>query len=202
MANKRKCGWCGDYGLGGIVVNMKYFCGYEAAISYGKKNAPKAKAKARKIESAANRKAVLELNRRDLKWQHKRTQIVFNYLRVTEELKWFEDMGIAPTCISCQKELGDDQWCCGHYKTVGSNGRLRYDKANTYLQHNRNCNMAKSGDIEGYKRGLLLRFSDGQEIIDYCESNNLPIKRTWQELEEIRTGFAAELKAIEKSRDE
>lgn len=157
------------------------------------------RADADKKESKTNKKAVRDLNRRDLKWQHKQTQPVFNRLRVLEEIKWFEDRGLIPTCISCQNPLGGDQWCCGHFKTVGSNGRLRYDKKNTYLQHNHNCNMSRSGDIEGYKRGLIERFPNGAEIIDYCETNNSPMKRTWQDLESMRESFNESIRHMDKS---
>ena len=99
-------------------------------------------------------------------------------MRVLQEFKWFADRGLEPTCISCGKKLGGDQWCNGHYKTRGSTPELALDPKNSYLQHNVLCNMHLSGDIEGtkatrgYKKGLIERFgeAEGQAIIDYCES--------------------------------
>lgn len=154
-----------------------------------KKNPAAKKVKA--IEVKANKKALLDLDRKSLKWQHKQTQPVFNKLRRLQEFKWFSDRGLEPTCISCGKTLGNDQWCNGHFKTVGSNGRLRYDFKNSYLQHNYNCNQQKSGDVDGYKKGLVSRFGEieAQEIINYCEENNKPLKRTWQDIEKIRKEF-------------
>ena len=60
--------------------------------------------------------------------------------------------------------------------------------------------MAKSGDIEGYKRGLKLRFGDveGSKIIEYCESENSPIKWAWQGLEIMRAEFNKEIRQLEK----
>lgn len=144
----------------------------------------------------ANKKAVTELNRKTIKWQHKQTQTVFNKLRRLQEFKWFSDRGLEPVCISCQKPLGNDQWCNGHFKSVGSNGRLRYDFKNSYLQHNRNCNMAKSGDAVNYEKGLIARFGDekGKEIISYCEENNKPLKLSWQEIEALRKEFNKQIK--------
>jgi len=161
-----------------------------------KKNSATKKVKA--IEVRLNRKAVKDLDKQSLSWQHKQTQPVFNKLRRLQEFKWFSDRGLEPVCISCKKELGGDQWCNGHFKSVGANGRLRYDFMNSYLQHNRNCNQAKSGDVKNYELGLLSRFGkeDGQEIIDYCETNNKPIKRTWQDLEELRVGFNKQIKEL------
>lgn len=174
------------------------FCSYGLAIEWAneqtsrriKRENNKAK-QVRVKEIKVNRKAVIELNRKSLKWQHKQTQPVFNKLRRLQEFKWFSDRGLEPVCISCGKPLGNDQWCNGHLKTVGSNGRLRYDFKNSYLQHNYRCNQQRSGDIDGYKKGLFARFGEveAQEIINYCETNNKPIKRTWQDLEELRKEF-------------
>ena len=120
-----------------------------------------------------------EFNRKDLKWQHAQTKTAFNRMRVLEEFKWFEDRGLEPECISCGKEKGGDSWSCGHFKTVGAQGNLRYDRKNTYLQHNRRCNSGLSGDIagtkttRGYLKGIRERFGEEerQSIINYCESH-------------------------------
>ena len=149
-------------------------------------------------EIKVNKKAVTELNRKTLSWQHKQTQPVFNKLRRLQELKWFSDRGLEPLCSSCRKPLGNDQWCNGHFKSVGANGRLRYDFKNSYLQHNRNCNMAKSGDASNYEKGLIDRFGEekGREIISYCEENNKPLKLSWQEIEELRKEFNNKIKLM------
>ncbi|MCP4061618.1 MAG: hypothetical protein GY738_31000 [Pseudoalteromonas sp.] len=145
-----------------------------------------------------NKKAVKDLNRTSLKWQHAQTQPVFNRMRRLQELKWFSEKGLEPTCISCQKPLGNDIWCNGHFVSVGANGSLRYDKKNSYLQHNRSCNMAKSGDIEGYKKGLIARFGGdkGLAIIDYCKESNTPVKMSWQDIEELRKEFNKEIRLM------
>ena len=160
------------------------------------KNSTTKKVKA--IEVKANKKAVVELNKRSLKYQHKLTQPEFNKLRRLQEFKWFSERGLEPVCISCQKPLGNDQWCNGHFKSVGSNGRLRYDFANSYLQHNKNCNSSKSGDAVNYEKGLIIRFGEekGREIISYCEENNKPLKRSWQDIEALRRDFNKQIKEL------
>tara|TARA_R110002111_G_scaffold157300_1_gene223891 strand:+ start:1875 stop:2468 length:594 start_codon:yes stop_codon:yes gene_type:complete len=195
MANsKRKCRYCGVSTREYIVVNMSAFCNFDEAVKYASEN----KSKGGKIVERNNKKAVTELNRKSIRWQHNRTQPVFNKLRRLQELKWFNDRNIEPFCISCQKPIGNDQWCNGHFKTVGSNGRLRYDFKNSYLQHNHQCNQQKSGDIDGLKKGLAIRFGEeeAKDIIDYCETNNSPIKRTWQEIENLRKEFNKEIKLM------
>ena len=195
MANsKRKCAYHGyrirDY----IVVNNMAFCSYESAAKWGYANKNKGKEKI----IAANRKAVVELDKKSLPWQHKQTQKAFNKLRRIQEFKWFSDRGLEPVCISCQKPLGNDQWCNGHFKSVGSSGRLRYDFKNSYLQHNHNCNMHLSGDAKNMESGIIARFGEkeGRDIISYCEENNKPIKRTWQDIESLRKGFNKKLKDL------
>ena len=143
-----------------------------------------------------------EFNLNDVRYQHSLTQPVFNRLRVKEEIEWFKSRGIEPVCISCSKPNMD--WCCGHFKTRGAQGNLRYDRKNTFLQCNRYCNMGLSGNIygnkntRGYIQGLKDRFgeSGAQEIIDYCESETGPKKFTGKELEQMRKEFNIELKKL------
>ena len=142
---------------------------------------------------------------KDLPHQLALTQKVFNRMRVLQELKWFHDRGLEPECISCGKPLGGDQWCCGHFKTVGAQANLRFDEHNTKLQHNKNCNMHLSGDVggtkntRGYKKGLLIRFGsdEGEWIIDYCEVHNEVKKWDCDELIEMRKGFAKRVRELE-----
>lgn len=222
MANsKRKCGFCGDrFKTETMVIKgAQAFCSNDHWIENQVKNKDKLIAKGQKMqktakrkeekaskdESKENRRKLREFNQKDLRWQHKQTQPVFNKMRVLEELLHFQNEGVEPVCISCGKPLGGDQWCCGHFKTVGAQGRLRYDAKNTFLQHNRSCNMGLSGDIagtkntHGYLEGLKIRFGEagGQSIIDYCETNQDACKWTWQEVEAIRTKCRARIRELE-----
>jgi len=208
MSNSnRKCKYCLEYKSAskGIKHPIGWFCSQQHALNFASEQTSKRierqnnKVKqARAKEIKVNKAAVKELNRKTIKWQHKQTQPVFNKLRRLQELKWFDDRGLEPVCISCQKTIGNDQWCNGHFKTVGANSGLRYDFKNSYLQHNYNCNQQKSGDIDGYKKGLIARFGEkeGQEIIDYCETNNAVKKLTWEEIENLRIKFNLEIRII------
>ena len=195
MANKkRKCKHCKEFILAesGIKINAGFFCNFDHAVKFGKHKAQEDKQKATKKKHTARKKA-FRLN--ETTHQHKLTQAVFNKLRVIEEKLWFSNKGLEPTCISCGKPNMD--WCCGHFKTRGSQGNLRYDRNNTFLQCNRYCNMALSGNINGnktthgYIKGLLERFGDDKanEIIDYCTTNTKPKKWTGEELAEMRADF-------------
>lgn len=146
-----------------------------------------------------------KLRESDLKHQKALTQTVFNRMRVLQELKWFFDRGLQPTCISCGNELGNDQWCCGHFKTVKAQPVLRYDEKNTYLQHNVNCNKHLSGDISGTKHthgyiaGLHNRFGkDAAGIIEYCSTNNKPADFTCDWLKSFRAECSKKIRELEK----
>lgn len=179
-----------------VSFNGAYFCNINGATSYAFKN----KDKGKKIKHAAQKK---DFKLSDTKEQHALTQPVFNKLRVLQEFKWFSDKGLEPECISCGKKNMD--WCCGHLKTRGSQGGLRYDVLNTFLQCNRYCNMGLSGNISGnattrgYITGLHERFGEeAKEIIDYCETNTKIKKWTGQELSEMRTSFNQQIRELEK----
>ena len=200
MANTRKkCKHCKSWFEASTMVknNAGTYCNSDCMFNNIKNDIPNLIAKGRIKERKEAKAGVVKLNQRTLSWQEKETQKAFNKMRKVEELLWFQTHQLEPTCISCGKPKGGDIWACGHFKTQGGNSRLRYDRANTYLQHNRRCNSDLSGDIygtsttHGYVEGLKLRFGnqEGQRIIDYCEANTHPIKRTCEELQQMRKEF-------------
>lgn len=188
--------------------SLQKVCSPGCAIAYarsdnGKKNAAKAKTGERKDKNKVF-DAAARLN--DVNYQHGLTKTVFNRMRVLQELAWFDSHQIQPYCISCLKENMD--WCCGHFKTVGAQGSIRYYPVNTYLQCNRNCNMGLSGNISGnktsigYLGGLEHRFGQeqAQSIIDYCEESTATRKFTGQWLVEFRRICSAEVRRLEGER--
>lgn len=148
-----------------------------------------------------------DFRKNDLAWQHAQCKLVFNKLRKLQELKWFYDRGLEPTCISCGKPKGGDVWANGHFKTVGAQGGLRYDPLNCYLQHNKRCNSALSGNIygtkttHGYIQGLNNRFgeAEAQRIIDYCETNTQVVKWSCEQLEAMRKEWNKEIRLLGKT---
>lgn len=205
MSNaKRRCLQCRNYfpAETGTVLPAGFFHSEKCIFAYANKVKEKQIKKARVAQGRTDkqtRSALRQLNRRTVSWQHNLTQPRFNRMRVLEELKWFSDKGLEPTCISCQLPLGGDIWCCGHFKTQGGNGRLRYDRKNTYLQHNRSCNMGKSGDPAKYAEGIVKRFGYviGMGIVRYCEQNTHPKKWDWQCVEKIRTECNQRIRELE-----
>ena len=169
-----------------------------------RKDRVKTDAKKAKVKKAGDRAFKKKVQTKDVAYQHKLTKTRFNRMRVLEELLWFMDRGIEPYCISCRKTKMD--WSCGHYKTVGSQGNLRYDRMNTYLQCLGNCNSHRSGNIGGtktsvgYTEGLLVRFgeTEGQRIIDYCVSHTETVKWDGEWLIDFRAKCAARIRLLER----
>lgn len=180
-------------------LKLEECCGPGCELSFAEECANKAF----KAETTRMRKA---FNEKDIKWQHAQCKVVFNKMRRLEELKWFADRGLEPTCISCGKPIGNDVWCCGHFKTVGASGGLRYSRINTYLQHNKRCNMDLSGDIygtkttHGYLKGLANRFGNDEAlaIIDYCETETGIVKWVWQDMKAMRQEWSIKIRELEK----
>ena len=211
MANaKRKCAQCKERFRveTGIITPVGFFCTHEHRMkyAYNSDNTSSLVEVGDKTRKKNNKAKLLELNRKSLNWQHKKTQKAFNKMRVLEELEWFAERGMKPTCISCGNELGGDQWCCGHFKTQGGNGRIRYDRKNTFIQHNHRCNKQLSGDIEGshnthgYKQGLINRFGvdEAYKIMAYCDSNTGPKKWSCDELEELRKQCNSRIRELQQ----
>ncbi len=183
-------------------VSTQIACGYECALIYVKQQTKKEIEKKKQAEKKENMVQKKKFYDNDKRHQLKLTQKSFNKLRKLQELKWFSDKGVEPECISCGKKNMD--WACGHYKTVGSQGWLRFDMKNTYLQCNRYCNMALSGNISGNKntrgftQGLIDRFGEKESslIFDYCSKDN---SKKWgcEELIEMRASFNQQIRKLE-----
>lgn len=180
---------------------LKLFCGFEHAAEWAKAQAEKSKAKKKKEFNAETRR-MKNAVKKDSEWRNE-VQDLFNKMRRLEELIWFKERGIEPYCISCQSPLGNDQWACGHFKTRKARSDLAFDRMNTFLQHNVRCNKHLSGDIEGYKEGLAIRFGvdEAKRIVEYCEVRQETPKRTAEDWQAMKKQFSAEIRRLQKLLD-
>jgi hypothetical protein len=160
--------------------------------------------RAKEAEKAA-RLRKNEFYSNDLPRQLELCQKTFNKLRRLQELKWFSERGLEPTCISCGRPKGGDIFCAGHFKTRGAQSGLRFDPKNVYLQHNRRCNSDLSGDIygtkttHGYLQGLRNRFGEeeGSRIIEYCNTHTETVKWDCEQLKRMRAWWSKEIRELE-----
>lgn len=203
LANKKlRCKKCREYQYRETMRLMNYgnFCDTTCEAAWIIEKSRKDQVKAKKKKNSEFKQKVRS---KDVSYQHDITQPVFNRMRVLEEKLWYQERGLEPECISCKKK-GD--FCCGHFKTRGSQKNLAYDRMNSRLQCNTYCNKHLSGNINGnknsrgYIKGLHERFGSekAQEIIDYCESHTEVKKWTCEELIEIRTNAYAEIRRLEE----
>lgn len=91
-------------------------------------------------------------------------------------------------CVSCGT-TADVQYAAGHYKPSGSNPALRFEPLNVHLQCNRNCNMAKSGNLGPYRIELIKRI--GQDKVDWLEGPHEPKRYTVEDLQAIKKHYRA-----------
>lgn len=149
MTSKKRCLHCREYHPSDAVLRLPAgsFCSMQHAIDYGRAKAQKAREKAQIKAHKAEKAKVKE---GDIRHQHKLTQSIVNRLCL------LLDQG--KPCISCGKsDQGGRMRNASHFKSRGSNSGLRYDLRNLHASCVP-CNLYQSGNIEGYRQGLLERY--------------------------------------------
>lgn len=165
---------------------LKLFCGYEHAAEWAKS----AQERKKKVEAS---KRIAEVKKRDRaikerlksrgEWL-KELQVIFNkYIRLRDAQK---------NCISCGGKLGS-KYDAGHYKSCGAHPELRFEELNVHAQCVR-CNQHLSGNLIGYRKGLLIRI--GTEKVEWLESKHEPLKLTIEEIKELKKVYQDKCKAL------
>ncbi len=96
-------------------------------------------------------------------------------------------------CISCRREPKKRN--AGHYRSVGAAPELRFDEKNCHLQCE-HCNSYQSGNAIEYRIHLVHKI--GLDSVEWLEGPHPPKKYTIDELKEIKTGFNAWARELEK----
>lgn len=103
-------------------------------------------------------------------------------------------------CICCGQPLGagdvGGRFDCGHYRSVGSAGHLRFNEDNAHGQR-KQCNRWGAGRAVDYRIGLIERI--GLERVEALESQNAPRKWTREELRDIKNLYREKLKQLTSS---
>lgn len=164
-------------------------CSPECAEIFGREQTKKQVAKKEREETKVRKEKLKRLP----DWIAD-AQVIFNkYIRL-------RDVGLP--CICCGRfpssdfRLGGD-YDCGHYRSRGSAGHLRFHEDNAHAQL-KQCNRWGAGRAVDYRIGLIQRI--GLERVEALEANNIPHKWTVEELKEIIATYKRKIKELETSR--
>jgi len=161
-------------------------CGYQCGLAIKDVNQDKAKKAIDQVERSKHKEAKARVK---TKAQHMSdAQHAFNaYIRA-------RDAG--QPCISCGT-TADVQYCAGHYRTTAAAPELRFHPLNVNLQCNRNCNMGKSGNLLGYRPGLIEKI--GLEAVEWLEGSHEPKRYTIEDLKAITAEYRAKTRELKRN---
>lgn len=146
---------------------------------------------------AKARKALAQVERSEIKVRKEKLKSRSDHMKDTQTAfnAWIRERDAGHPCISCGT-TADVQMCAGHFRTVGSCPELRFEPLNVHLQCNRNCNMGKSGNLLGYRPGLLAKI--GAEALAWVEGPHEPQKYTIEELKALTAKYRALTRELKK----
>jgi hypothetical protein len=160
------------------------------SIDHGLELAQSLLAKKKERDAAAARRElkVAKDAAKPLKERLKETEKVVNrYVRVRDRY-----LG----CISCDKPASwDGQWHASHFKSVGSNSRLRFHLWNIHKACSE-CNLFMSGNIAEYEKRLVLKL--GAEKVAWLKRQNGVTLYSPDHLDRLKRVLAKRTKRLEK----
>lgn len=161
-------------------------CSPACALIDGPRHAPKA------------RKALADIERKDIKVRKEKLKSRADHLKDTQQAfnAWIRARDAGQPCISCGTTV-DVQYCAGHYRTTAASPELRFEPLNVNLQCNRNCNMGKSGNLLGYRPGLIQKI--GIEAVEWLEGPHQPKKYTVDELKAMTAEYRAKTRELKRA---
>jgi hypothetical protein len=144
------------------------------------------------------RKALVDVGRKELKAAKERIKPKGQYMREAQQAfnAWVRARDAGLPCISCGT-TADIQYAAGHFRSAGGHPELRFDPLNVHLQCNRNCNMAKSGNLGPYRVELIKRI--GQEKVDWLEGPHDPKRYTIEDLKAIKAHYRALARELKRA---
>ncbi|MFL1495069.1 recombination protein NinG [Pseudomonas antarctica] len=144
------------------------------------------------------RKALIEIDRQEIKLRKEKLKSRADHMRDTQKAfnAWVRERDAGQPCISCGT-TADVQYCAGHYRTTAAAPELRFEPLNVNLQCNRNCNMGKSGNLLGYRPGLIKKV--GAEAVEWLEGPHEAKKYTVDELKAMTAEYRAKTKELKRA---
>ncbi|MFK7671796.1 recombination protein NinG [Pseudomonas lundensis] len=143
------------------------------------------------------RKSLAQVERREIKVRKEKLKSRADHLKDTQQAfnAWIRARDAGQRCISCGT-TADVQYCAGHYRTTAAAPELRFEPLNVNLQCNRNCNMGKSGNLLGYRPGLIKKI--GIEAVEWLEGPHEAKKYTVEELKAMTAEYRAKTRELKK----
>ena len=143
------------------------------------------------------RKSLALVERREIKVRKEKLKSRADHLKDTQQAfnAWVRARDAGQPCISCGT-TADVQYCAGHYRTTAAAPELRFEPLNVNLQCNRNCNMGKSGNLLGYRPGLIKKI--GIEAVEWLEGPHEAKKYTVEELKAMTAEYRAKTRELKK----
>jgi hypothetical protein len=144
------------------------------------------------------RKALADVGRKELRAAKERIKPKGQYMREAQQAfnAWVRARDAGLPCVSCGT-TADIQYAAGHFRSAGGHPELRFDPLNVHLQCNRNCNMAKSGNLGPYRMELIKRI--GQEKVDWLEGPHEPKRYTIDDLKAIKAHYRALARELKRA---
>ena len=110
---------------------------------------------------------------------------------------WVRARDAGHACISCGRHH-QGQNHAGHYLSVGARPELRYEPLNVHLQC-APCNTHLSGNAVLYRQALLVKI--GADKLDWLEGPHPTRHYTTDELQSIKTDYAAKARALKANHE-
>ena len=143
------------------------------------------------------RKAIAQRDRREIQVRKEKLKSRADHLKDAQHAfnAWIRARDAGQPCISCGT-TADVQYCAGHYRTTAACPELRFEPLNVNLQCNRNCNMGKSGNLLGYRPGLIKKI--GIEAVEWLEGPHEAKKYTVEQLKAMTAEYRAKTRELKK----
>lgn len=109
---------------------------------------------------------------------------------------WVRERDRGLPCISCGR-MHQGQWHAGHYRTVKAHPELRFEPDNVHQQC-APCNNHLSGNLVGYRKGLLTRL--GQDRLSWLEGPHEAKHYSIEEIKAMTKHYRAETRRLKTER--
>lgn len=142
-------------------------------------------------------KALAQIERKETKDRKEKIKTKAAHMKDAQTAfnAWVRARDAGLPCISCGT-TADVQYAAGHFRSAGGHPELRFEPLNVHLQCNRNCNMAKSGNLGPYRFELIKRI--GQDKVDWLEGPHEPKRYTVEELKAITAEYRAKTRELKR----